>query len=496
MKNTKIIWPILILVSVCFMSVGYAAISSISLDITGTAAATTQSGLFITDVTYKSNVGADTVNSMINNFIGSIMNSTVVLGTSNNSSITYEVEVYNSTDNDYAFKSTTYEENFYDNNGIKFELSGMSKNTVIPSKQSKKFNITFFYENGANVSNTLNSYLNFSFGKNRTITYTNIEGTYQSNIAEGLTYTNTFSPAPDDIEVSMGGNALTKGTDFTYTNGALTISNVTGNLVITGVNSGSGGNGGTWENPVVDDTTTEYDPDNVPEGTTIYTNIAGEPKVTADENGNVTQFEYTDTGTNGIPVPSGGLDTGVLAFDGSDFEVTLKAKFYFNNAKGYTCPIINVSKKDPTVNGVLIYEYGNQKSGYGHDAAGNAVKTPYSKFRFGKYENSSSSGNVDFNISSKVTTSSMNGRYGYNASSSPVTLTFKLYCTNGVFTAEIYDANGTLLAKPYNNTSYSFTNVGSSFDDVTVVIGQYDGFGDGVSYTHDFDILEFNVEKK
>ena len=235
MKRTKLVFAIAFLISTFFMSVGYAAISSIALDIEGTASATVQSGVFITDVTYKSNVGADTVNSMINNFIGSIMNSTVVLGTSNNSSITYEVEVYNNTNDDYAFKSTTFDQNFYDNDGIKFELNGISKNTIVPSKQSKKFTITFSYENGANVSNTLNSYLNFSFGKNHTITYMDIEGTYQTNIANGLKYENEFSPAPDDIEVSMGGNTLTKGTDFTYENGVLTISNVTDNLVITGI---------------------------------------------------------------------------------------------------------------------------------------------------------------------------------------------------------------------------------------------------------------------
>ena len=330
---------------------------------------------------------------------------------------------------------------------------------------------------------------------NYTITYNNITNStnYPSTISGGSTYTQTFTTAPSSVTVTMGGTNLVSGTGFTYSNGTLTIPNVSGNLVITGSSSG-GGNGGTWNNPVEDTTTTQYDPEDVPEGTTIYTNVPGKPKVTADENGNITQFEYTNT-VNGVPVPSGGLDTGVLAFDGSDFVVTLKAKFTFSNCTTSIAPIINASKKDPDVNGVLIYEFREPKAGYGHTASGSNVNPPFNKFRYGKYENSSSKGNVDYNIAKNVTGGSSNNRYGYNASTPTVTLTIKLYCTNGVFTSEIYDDSGTLLAKPYNNTSYSFANLDSSFDNVTIVIGEYEGFGSGVVYRHTFDILEFSVLK-
>ena len=284
------------------------------------------------------------------------------------------------------------------------------------------------------------------------------------------------------------------GIGYSYWNTTLRI---TGTVSAIGNPSGGGGSG-TWDNPVEDSTTTTYDPTNVQQGTTLYSDVDGKPKVQVDRNGNITRFEYTDTG-NGVTVPSGGLDTGVLGFDGNDFVVTLKAKFDYNNCTTTsTSPIINVSKKNSTVNGVLIFEQGRQTSGYGHNASGTKVTTPYNKFRFAKYENSSSKGNVDFNISSKVTSSQSNGRYGYNSSSSPIILTIKLYCTNGVFSAEMYDSSGTtdvLLAKPYNNTTYSFSDIGNSFDDITVVIGKFDGFGAGVTYTHTFDILALSIEK-
>ena len=88
----------------------------------------------------------------------------------------------------------------------------------------------------------------------------------------------------------------------------------------------------------------------------------------------------------------------------------------------------------------------------------------------------------------------MSARYGYNSSYSPLTVTFKLYCISGVFTAEMYDEDDNLLAKPYKETSISFDSA-DNLNDITVVLGDYDGNGDGVSYHHEFDILYFNVSK-
>ena len=71
---------------------------------------------------------------------------------------------------------------------------------------------------------------------NYTITYNNITNStnYPSTISGGSTYTQTFTTAPSIITVTMGVTNLVSGTDFTYTNGTLTIPNVSGNLVITG----------------------------------------------------------------------------------------------------------------------------------------------------------------------------------------------------------------------------------------------------------------------
>ena len=66
------------------------------------------------------------------------------------------------------------------------------------------------------------------------IFYINISTTSsdQTTIYYMDTYTKTFSNPPSSIEVTMGGTTLTQGTDYTYTNGTLTIPDVTGTLVI------------------------------------------------------------------------------------------------------------------------------------------------------------------------------------------------------------------------------------------------------------------------
>ena len=55
---------------------------------------------------------------------------------------------------------------------------------------------------------------------------------YPSSIGYMSTYTYTFTSMPTIQSVTMEGNTLTLNTDYTYSNGTLTIPNVTGDLVI------------------------------------------------------------------------------------------------------------------------------------------------------------------------------------------------------------------------------------------------------------------------
>lgn len=57
---------------------------------------------------------------------------------------------------------------------------------------------------------------------------------YPNTILYKETYSYTFAISPVIQSITMGGNTLVLNTDYTYTNGTLTIPNVTGNLVIQG----------------------------------------------------------------------------------------------------------------------------------------------------------------------------------------------------------------------------------------------------------------------
>ena len=88
------------------------------MNVSGTALASAQEGVFITDVIYKSNNNASIDDSKIVGFYETLLNSEVVLSpdpTIDGSSITYTVNVYNNSDINYIYVGTFFEEEFYSN---------------------------------------------------------------------------------------------------------------------------------------------------------------------------------------------------------------------------------------------------------------------------------------------------------------------------------------------------------------------------------------------
>ncbi len=153
-----------VICSICLLSIGYSAFNSIILDISGEITTVPQSEVYITDIVYEDSTDADTENSKIERYYQSLMQSTVALGDSATSSITYNITVYNSSDSEYFFKEVEYSDQFYDNPNIVFELDGLKKWDTIESKNYLTFSITFHYlDNTIPDSKILNSYLNFRF---------------------------------------------------------------------------------------------------------------------------------------------------------------------------------------------------------------------------------------------------------------------------------------------------------------------------------------------
>ena len=163
-------WIFLLFICVCtlFMGIGYATIDSIDFNISGDLLAKQQEGVFITDVTYDTNINAEPTSSEIVRFYKSILNSNIVLSDSDTtSSITYNVTVYNRNESNYRFTGVTYDDGFYNNENIVFDLS-INKGEIVSGKDSLTFSITFKYKDNVDItgdsfSSSLNSVLKFNF---------------------------------------------------------------------------------------------------------------------------------------------------------------------------------------------------------------------------------------------------------------------------------------------------------------------------------------------
>lgn len=183
-KKFKIIevYSVLIFIVTLFMCIGYAEISDVLLNITGTAQATAQEGVFITTI---SNTNEST-DSKVNYFIGTMFESKTILGNTDTASETYEVTLYNNSEIEYVFigaLTDTTDGTLYDNENIEFSVSGIEqyKTTIAPT-ESLKFTITFKYKDGADLSNnTLNSKLNFRFKEIPKLVLSNENQTYTLN---------------------------------------------------------------------------------------------------------------------------------------------------------------------------------------------------------------------------------------------------------------------------------------------------------------------------
>jgi len=175
----------LICISTLTMSIGYAAMNLISLDIQGVATAQKQEGIFITDYKRTSNINADLENSKIINIYQTNLKSNITLSSTDpNSSITYEITLYNASDIAYVFDKVAYEvgKQAYSNENIIFTLNNLTQDTIINPNNYIVFTITFSYLNNeipSTKNNTLESYLNFKFKlKTYEYTYTNSYKTF------------------------------------------------------------------------------------------------------------------------------------------------------------------------------------------------------------------------------------------------------------------------------------------------------------------------------
>ena len=163
--SKNMILLIIMFIAIMIMGIGYASIESVTGEIEGKVIADAQSGVFITEVEYISDVDANRASSTINNFLGTMLNSTIDLSKTNpESEITYKVTVYNSSEETVPFVGIVYGDEFYDNPNIVYEIKeGFQIGQTIGPNETKEIHITFKYKDTSTVpeDTILKSYLNF-----------------------------------------------------------------------------------------------------------------------------------------------------------------------------------------------------------------------------------------------------------------------------------------------------------------------------------------------
>ena len=232
-------YPLLILFSFLFMSIGYASINLITTEISGLADAKAQTGVFITDVSLSSSLVSDTLSS-VNNYYKTMLESTTTLSSIDaNSTVTYTITLYNNSESSQTFNGVKYDTSFYDNENIVFELSGLNVGDQLIAKSSVTFTVTFHYLDYVLASsNSLNSYLNFEFKRSFSVQYVNVSSTdiinnqYPTTIMEGDTLNVTIVGKISNLSVTMGSNTLLVDSDYTFIDNVLNVPNVDGDIVI------------------------------------------------------------------------------------------------------------------------------------------------------------------------------------------------------------------------------------------------------------------------
>lgn len=166
--------PILFLIAIIFMSIGYASVNSVLATIGGIVQAKEVNQIFITKIDY---VERDNKLPLENYNISyadeTVLNSTISLEPNDiTSEVSLKVLLTNKSEDDYVFKDVVYDKeliseipSIYDNENIKYEFT--NKDEIIEKNGGTlEVILTFKYDTlDENTSNILNSLLSFKFVK-------------------------------------------------------------------------------------------------------------------------------------------------------------------------------------------------------------------------------------------------------------------------------------------------------------------------------------------
>ena len=248
-----------ITVIVILLSIGWAAFNS-TLNVESYARARIKSEIRVTGFSVDSTSG--TASSAYEDYNVSYVTAQATLPNSN-STVTYEVEITN------MQLQAGVTMGIFSATGLPSELAVLSwsgynlkdkicddvNTSMCGTGATKTFLITIGYKDAASYTNRTNDdfnfVLNFDFRPFHSITYDSISGNYPSEIIDGDDLDITLSNVTTlQLQVS-GTNIYTAGTDYTYNNNRLQMSNVTEDITITKLPIYTvtyNANGGTFDN--------------------------------------------------------------------------------------------------------------------------------------------------------------------------------------------------------------------------------------------------------
>ena len=234
MKKRKVlpmfrkVFPVMILIASLLMSVGYASVNSILIGFNGTAIAKLPSGVYITEANYNSNVDANLAESTILSAYQTNLNSKVVLSSTNPaSSITYTINIINTTDKTQVFNGVEYLPENYSNNDITYLLNGLAINDELEPGQNVTFTITFYYRNNTLASNnTLNSIINFDFSEKQSNTLKDMILAHNTVITTPPTLTTSSNNSPNEPSGLYVSTDTNSGDPTYYFRGNVTNNNI------------------------------------------------------------------------------------------------------------------------------------------------------------------------------------------------------------------------------------------------------------------------------
>lgn len=236
-NNKKIIIYIGIITIFLFMSIGYAIVNEVTFKIEGDLANIPQEGVFITEVVLNNSDNAIMEETKVLNYFQTTLNSIITLSMEDvDSSVTYDVTVYNNSNTTYTFIDTIYDSNFYSNENITFEIINLNKEDLLEPKEYKTFQIKFYYLDKTNITNNvLESYINFNFEIKtwQSITNYGMENFEIINSSDGKFITVNYTSVPAQYEkINLPLNDLEVGEIY-----QLTFTTWNDNVMIETVNS-------------------------------------------------------------------------------------------------------------------------------------------------------------------------------------------------------------------------------------------------------------------